>query len=153
MRCGRRDRAWARAGSRCSTTRPAWCRRPGGTRGSCSWSPAGSARPASSGPAKSPQTLAAIQAGGGSDRDLELILVRARGSTGGQKCALPTGESLLIQSLVQGFQAEFGSHVGRSCPLPRELPFHKLIDWDATAARFTYDLAYAHKQPDWTSPS
>src|ERR687889_771152 len=82
------------------------------------------------------QTLAAIQAGGGSDRDLELILVRARGSTGGQKCALPTGESLLMQSLVQAFQAEFASHVGRSCPLPRELPLHKLIDWDATAGRF-----------------
>jgi NADH-quinone oxidoreductase subunit F len=99
------------------------------------------------------QTLAAIEAGGGSDRDLELILVRARGSTGGQKCALPTGESLLMQSLVQGFREEFGSHVGRSCPLPRELPFHKLVDWDATAGRFAYDLAYADRQPDWTSRS
>jgi hypothetical protein len=45
-----------------------------------------------------------------------------RGSTGEQKCALPTGESLLLESLVQGFQAEFASHIGRSCPLPRELP-------------------------------
>src|SRR5215203_1563807 len=99
------------------------------------------------------QTLAAIQAGGGSDRDLELILVRARGSTGGQKCALPTGESLLMQSLVQVFGEEFRSHLGRSCPLPRELPFHKLVDWDAAAARFAYDLAYADTQPDWTSPS
>jgi NADH-quinone oxidoreductase subunit F len=94
--------------------------------------------------------LAAIEVGGGSDRDLELILVRARGSTGGQKCALPTGESLLMQSLVQGFGEEFGSHIGRSCPLPRGLPFHKLVDWDATAARFAYDLAYADRQPDWT---
>src|SRR5215207_4382236 len=49
------------------------------------------------------QTLESIHAGGGSHRDLELILVRARGSTGGQKCALPTGESLLMQSLVQAF--------------------------------------------------
>jgi NADH-quinone oxidoreductase subunit F len=68
------------------------------------------------------QTLQALEAGTGSDRDLELILVRARGSTGGQKCALPTGESLLMQSLVQSFGDEFASHVGRSCPLPRELP-------------------------------
>jgi NADH-quinone oxidoreductase subunit F len=96
------------------------------------------------------QTLAAIQAGGGSDRDLELILVRARGSTGGQNCALPTGESLLMPSLVQGFKAEFASHVGTSCPLRRELPFHKLVDWDATAGRFAYDLAYADRQPDGT---
>jgi NADH-quinone oxidoreductase subunit F len=99
------------------------------------------------------QTLAAIHAGGGSDRDLELILVRARGSTGGQKCALPTGESLLMQSLVQAFGEEFASHVGRSCPLPRKLALHKLLDWDAAAGRFAYDLAYPNKQPDWTYPS
>jgi NADH-quinone oxidoreductase subunit F len=98
------------------------------------------------------QTLAALEGGGGSARDLELILVRARGSTGGQKCALPTGETLLLQSLVQGFQAEFASHIGRSCPLPRELPFHKLVDWDAAAGRFAYNLAM-HKQPDWTYSS
>jgi hypothetical protein len=54
-----------------------------------------------------------------------------------------------MQSLVQVFGEEFGSHVGRSCPLPRELPFHKLVDWDATAARFADDLAYADRQPDW----
>jgi NADH-quinone oxidoreductase subunit F len=99
------------------------------------------------------QTLATLEAGGGSDRDLELILVRARGSTGGQKCALPTGESLLMQSLVQAFQAEFASHIGRSCPLPRELPFPKLVDWDAAAGRFAYDLAYAATSPRWRPPS
>jgi NADH:ubiquinone oxidoreductase subunit F (NADH-binding) len=96
------------------------------------------------------QTLGAIDAGGGSDRDLELILVRARGSTGGQKCALPTGESLLMQSLVQVFGDEFARHLGRSCPLPRQLPLHKIVDWDASAGRFAYDLTYAKKQPDWT---
>jgi NADH-quinone oxidoreductase subunit F len=99
------------------------------------------------------QALQGIEAGGGSDRDIELILVQARGSTGGQKCALPTGESLLMQSLVQVFGDEFRGHVGRSCPLPRELPFHKIVDWDATAGRFAYDLAYAQRQPDWTYSS
>ncbi len=99
------------------------------------------------------QALQGIEAGGGSDRDLELILVQARGSTGGQKCALPTGESLLMQSLLQAFGDEFRSHIGRSCPLPRELPFHKIVDWDATAGRFAYDLAYAQRQPDWTYSS
>jgi NADH-quinone oxidoreductase subunit F len=93
------------------------------------------------------QTVGALEAGGGSAPDLELILVRARGSTGGQKCVLPTGESLLMQSLVQGFQAEFASHIaGRvRCPAS-SLP--QPVDWDATAARFAYDLAYADKQPD-----
>ena len=35
-----------------------------------------------------------------------------------------------MKSLVQAFCEEFASHVGRSCPLRRELPFHKLVDWD-----------------------
>src|SRR6266487_336729 len=96
------------------------------------------------------ETLRALEAGGGSDRDLELILVRARDATGGQKCALPTGESLLMQSLVQVFSDEFTSHIGRPCPLPRALPFHKIVDWDASTGRFAYDLTYANKQPDWT---
>jgi NADH-quinone oxidoreductase subunit F len=95
------------------------------------------------------EALRAIEAGG-SDRDVELILVRARGSTDGQKCALPTGESLLMQSLVQVFRDEFGRHIGSPCPLPRELPLHKIVDWDARAGRFTYDLQYADRQPDWT---
>jgi NADH-quinone oxidoreductase subunit F len=94
--------------------------------------------------------LATIDAGGESDQDLDAILVRARGATDGQKCALPTGESLLVQSLVQVFAEEFRSHVGASCALPRELTFHKIVDWDADADRFVYDSGYQNKQPDWT---
>ena len=82
--------------------------------------------------------------------DLELILIRARSSTDGQKCALPTGESLLIQSVVQVFADEFLAHVGTPCPLPRDLPFHKIVAWEPTINRFRYDPTYADKQPDWT---
>jgi NADH-quinone oxidoreductase subunit F len=96
--------------------------------------------------------LDSIESGRGSDQDLELILVRARGSTDGQKCALPTGESLLIQSVVQVFGDEFRGHLGTSCALPRELIFHKIVGWDAASGRFQYDLAYADRRPDWTSP-
>ncbi len=94
--------------------------------------------------------LEKVEAEGASGQDLGSILVRARGSTDGQKCALPTGESLLMQSLVQVFGEEFGSHVGGVCPLPRELSFHKIVDWDATAGRFVYDETYASKRSDWT---
>jgi NADH-quinone oxidoreductase subunit F len=82
--------------------------------------------------------------------DLDLILARARSSIDGQKCALPTGESLLMQSVVQVFADEFRAHVGTPCPLPRDLPFHKIVGWDPTMNRFEYDLAYASKRPDWT---
>ena len=46
------------------------------------------------------------------------------------------------------FDEEFRSHLGRSCPRPRQLPFHKIVDWDATARRFAYDPTYDQKQPD-----
>ena len=91
-----------------------------------------------------------VETEGGSDKDIESILMRAKSSTDGQKCALPTGESLLIQSVVQVFGREFEGHVGGTCPLPRELEFHKIIDWDAAEERFRYDHEYARKRPDWT---
>ncbi len=94
--------------------------------------------------------LARIEDEGASEQDVETILVRARGSTDGQKCALPTGESLLIQSLVQVFGDDFRRHAGGVCPFPRELAFHKIVDWDATTERFLYDEDYASRQPDWT---
>ncbi|MDP9273610.1 MAG: hypothetical protein M3O93_08835, partial [Chloroflexota bacterium] len=59
---------------------------------------------------------------------------------------------LLIQSVVQVFGDEFRGHLGTSCALPRELTFHKIVGWDAASGRFQYDLAYADRQPDWTSP-
>ena len=96
------------------------------------------------------ELLAEVEAKGASDQAIEAVLVRARGSTDGQKCALPTGESLLIQSLVQVFADEFRGHEGGTCPLPRELVFHKIVDWDAAAGRFVYDEHYASKQTDWT---
>jgi NADH-quinone oxidoreductase subunit F len=94
--------------------------------------------------------LERLDSGGGSEQDVELILVRARGSTDGQKCALPTGESLLVQSLVQVFADEFRVHVGGACPLPRSIPFHKIVDWDVDAGRFVYDEGYASRRADWT---
>ena len=95
------------------------------------------------------EALATLESGRGSERDIELVLVRSRSSTDGQKCALPTGESLLMQSLVQVFDEEFRRHIGADCPLPRELPFHKIVDRDRSG-RFVYDMDYVHRQPDWT---
>ncbi|MGH2589460.1 MAG: NADH-ubiquinone oxidoreductase-F iron-sulfur binding region domain-containing protein, partial [Actinomycetota bacterium] len=38
---------------------------------------------------------------------LDAVIERAATSTDGQRCALPTGESLIVQSLMQVFRAEF----------------------------------------------
>ena len=82
--------------------------------------------------------------------DLNEALARARGATDGQKCALPTGTSLLMQSLFLTFEEEFRSHAGRECPSPRGLVLPKIVDWDEEGGRFQYDERYARKRPDWT---
>jgi NADH:ubiquinone oxidoreductase subunit F (NADH-binding) len=97
--------------------------------------------------------LERLDAGTADRGDLDIMLARAVSSTDGQKCALPTGESLLMQSLFQTFGKEFAAHLGRACPLPRELTLPKIIGYDEQAGRFTYDDRYHLKQPDWTYAS
>jgi NADH:ubiquinone oxidoreductase subunit F (NADH-binding) len=94
--------------------------------------------------------LERMEAGKGEVGDLDLILARAKTVTDGQKCALPTGTSLLVQSFVQVFLQEFREHAGRACPRPRDLVFPKIADWDESTGRFAFDLRYPKKQPDWT---
>jgi NADH:ubiquinone oxidoreductase subunit F (NADH-binding) len=96
------------------------------------------------------QLLERIESGGGSDLDLETILARATTVTDGQRCALPTGESLLMQSIVQLFGEELAAHDGAGCSSEREIRVPKFLDFDAEAGRFTYDVEYDRKQPDWT---
>jgi len=82
--------------------------------------------------------------------DLDEAPARAKGATDGQKFALPTGTSLLMQSLFLTFEEEFRAHAGRECSSPRGLVLPKIVDWDEEAGRFTYDEDYARKRPDWT---
>jgi len=93
--------------------------------------------------------LEALERGEGGE-DLDVALSRARSATDGQKCALPTGTSLLMQSLILSFEREFREHAGRSCPSPRDLVLPKIVDWDEDLGRFLYDRDYARKRPDWT---
>jgi NADH-quinone oxidoreductase subunit F len=94
--------------------------------------------------------LERIDRGEGSDVDVETILARALTVTDAQRCALPTGETLLAQSAVQVFGAEFVEHFGRGCPRPRDLLIPKIADFDESTGDFIYDERYARKRPDWT---
>jgi NADH-quinone oxidoreductase subunit F len=82
--------------------------------------------------------------------ELDVALERAKTVTDGQKCALPTGTSLLMQSLLLTFEDEIARHRGNACTSRRGLVLPKLIDLDAGSGRFVYDERYASKQPDWT---
>jgi len=93
--------------------------------------------------------LERIDRGEGSEVDLETILARALTVTDAQRCALPTGETLLVQSAVQQFWEEFAGHLGRACDSDRPIPVPKYIDFDPETG-FTLDERYHLKQPDWT---
>ncbi len=96
------------------------------------------------------ESLERIEEGRGSGGDLDTASARCLSVTGGQRCALPTGESLVVQSAIKAFGEEFREHLGRSCPRARDLPVPKLVDFDERAGRFVYDDRYRLKQPDWT---
>lgn len=96
------------------------------------------------------ELLERIDSGEGSDGDVETILARALTVTDAQRCALPTGETLIAQSAVQVFGQEFAEHFGRGCPRPRDLPLPKILDFDEETGVFLYDERYRLKQPDWT---
>jgi NADH:ubiquinone oxidoreductase subunit F (NADH-binding) len=96
------------------------------------------------------QLLERIDRGDGSDIDVETILARALTVTDAQRCALPTGETLIAQSAVQVFGQEFADHLGRQCPLTRDLLVPRIVDFDDRAGDFVYDERYPLKQPDWT---
>jgi NADH-quinone oxidoreductase subunit F len=94
--------------------------------------------------------LQRIDRGEGSEVDVETILARAFTVTDAQKCALPTGETLIAQSAVQVFGPEFVEHFGRECPRPRDLFVPKIIEFDEQRGDFIYDERYRLKRPDWT---
>jgi NADH:ubiquinone oxidoreductase subunit F (NADH-binding) len=85
--------------------------------------------------------------------DLDVALERARTVTDGQKCALPTGTSLLMQSLLLTFEDEIAAHREVPCERRRGLMLPKVTDLDARSGRFLYDDTYTAKQPDWTYSS
>jgi NADH-quinone oxidoreductase subunit F len=98
--------------------------------------------------------LERIERGEGDAGDVGLMLARAKTVTDGQKCALPTGESLLMQSLIQAFTEEFEAHERRRCGRYRSgLVLPKIVEFDEDAGRFRYDETYRRKQGDWTFAS
>jgi NADH-quinone oxidoreductase subunit F len=96
------------------------------------------------------ERLERLQAGRTDVGGLDAVIERATTSTDGQRCALPTGESLIVQSLMQEFRQEFEGHVGRPCPFERRVTFPKVVDLDEQAGRFVYDETYGFSQPDWS---
>jgi NADH:ubiquinone oxidoreductase subunit F (NADH-binding) len=90
------------------------------------------------GTAEITQALERIERGWGSLDDLERIEARCGGVTGGQRCALPTGEARVVAGALRAFQGEFVAHLGSRCPRPRALPSPELEGHDDISRRFRH---------------
>ncbi len=95
------------------------------------------------------EILERIEDGKGRRDDVETLGARIQTVTDGQRCALPTGEALLVGSVVEAFADEFAEHLGRDCPRPRDLPIPLFRDYDPQRAEFVIDEAQQTKGPDW----
>lgn len=86
-----------------------------------------------------------IERGEGSSEDLKTAKSRCSTVTGGALCYLPTGASLVMKSALESFGDEFEQHLGAKCDKHRDLPLPKLVDFDETSGKFTFDQSY---EPD-----
>ena len=96
------------------------------------------------------EALERLERGLGSEKDLDTVRQKSGTVTSGSRCALPLGAEALVGSALAAFGDEFTAHVGRPCPLPRDLPVPKIVDFDDVTGRFHYDERYRLKRSDWT---
>ena len=95
------------------------------------------------------RTLDLIAAGGGTDRDIEVIGARLLSVTDQTRCYLAAEEQILISSILRSFPEEFALHLEGRCSVePRAIHVPKLVEVAGGVA--TYDERHAAKQPDWT---
>jgi NADH-quinone oxidoreductase subunit F len=95
------------------------------------------------------ERLERLEAGNGTDGDVEEIVSWLSRVTDANRCYLAVEERLVVESILRAFSDEFTQHVETgSCPRPRELPIPKLVDLrDGTVV---YDERQEDKLPDWT---
>jgi NADH:ubiquinone oxidoreductase subunit F (NADH-binding) len=93
--------------------------------------------------------LERLEQGDGSAADVETIFARCAIVDEGNRCALPVGERVLVESLIRRFEAEFHAHLHSSCSRPRLLFLPKIVDLDPASGYVAYDARQVLKQPDW----
>ena len=94
------------------------------------------------------EALLAIEQGGGSDRDLDVVNARLHTVTDANRCYLGTEEQNVVSSILRAFPDAFAARLeGTAGPLrPVAVPLVK----DIVDGVVTYDDRHLRKQPDWT---
>ena len=95
------------------------------------------------------ERLERLEAGSGTDGDVDEIVSWLSRVTDANRCYLPVEERLVVESILRAFPDEVAQHLGTgSCPRPRHLPIPKLVD--LRDGKAVYDERQEHKLPDWT---
>ena len=95
------------------------------------------------------QRLERIEAGVGTEADVNEIARWLQRVTDGNRCYLAVEERAVVTSILQAFADEVAEHVSTGrCPHPRKLPMWSLLDLRDGVA--TYDESFWRKRPDWT---
>ena len=94
--------------------------------------------------------LSRVEAGEGTQRELEAIADRLPTITDQTRCALPAGEQLLIGSLLDAYRDEFIAHLGHTCASDVDEQVPKIEHLDDATGTVTYDPDFHRKRPDWS---
>ncbi|MDX1621638.1 MAG: NADH-ubiquinone oxidoreductase-F iron-sulfur binding region domain-containing protein [Nitriliruptorales bacterium] len=94
--------------------------------------------------------LEKVDAGDGTQTDLDAIAKRVTTVTDQNRCYLPVGEQLMVGSTLDRFADEFTAHLGEPCPSDREVPTPLIEHIDEDSGEVTYHPRYHKKQPDWS---
>ncbi len=92
--------------------------------------------------------LERIEAGLGSEVDVEIIGRRLETVTDANRCYLPVEEQLVIGSILREFPEDVAAHLESRWPAERTYELPKIDD--LVDGRVVYDPRQGAKQPDWT---
>ncbi|MFN2504232.1 MAG: NADH-ubiquinone oxidoreductase-F iron-sulfur binding region domain-containing protein [Acidimicrobiales bacterium] len=96
------------------------------------------------------RALERLEAGDGTELDIEYIGKRLRSVTDSVRCYLATEEQLVVASILRDFSDEFAEHLEGRCRVPerRTILVPKVVD--LAGGTVVYDEKQPLKQPDWT---
>ena len=119
--CRKPDRSWARPGSSCSTTRPAWSGSPRTCSTSIATNPAASAHRAVRVTDWLHKILRRIERGDGQPRDLDLLSSISGNVAGKTLCAFGDAAVTPVLTTLKHFRHEYEAHINEGrCTLPAE---------------------------------
>jgi NADH-quinone oxidoreductase subunit F len=96
------------------------------------------------------ELLERLVRGEGTARDIEDIRKRCALVTEANRCYLPVGHALLVQSTLDAYPKAFEARLEGPCPPDRFVGVPKIVDIDDATGAVTLDDNYRRKRSDWS---